>query len=56
MPFGTDLFSRIYDAEGNLTAVTFPDGATRTFDYDAHHLMTAHADGRGNRSVLRYEG
>ena len=29
---GTYLFSRIHDATGNLTALTFPDGATRTFE------------------------
>ena len=51
---GTDLFSRIHDAAGNLTAVTFPDGTTRTFGYDARQLMTAHADPRGNRGVLTY--
>ena len=55
----TDPAGRIttfsHDAEGNLTTVTFPDGATRTFAYDARHLMTAHGDERGNRSVLTYD-
>ena len=37
------------------TAVTFPDGTTRTFGYDARQLMTAHADPRGNRGVLTYD-
>jgi len=52
---GADLFSGIHDAACNLTAVTFPDGATRTFVYDAGHLLTAHTGERGNRSVLTYD-
>ncbi|RKY56172.1 MAG: hypothetical protein DRP96_11545, partial [Candidatus Neomarinimicrobiota bacterium] len=43
------------DEHGDLTAVTFPDGATRAFAYDAEHRMTHNEDGRGNLTTYIYD-
>ncbi|WP_423815664.1 RHS repeat protein [Ralstonia solanacearum species complex bacterium KE056] len=37
-----------YDAVGQLTKVTLPDGSTASFSYDAAHRLTGAADSQGN--------
>jgi YD repeat-containing protein len=37
-----------YDAAGQLTQVTLPDGATLGYSYDAAHRLTGITDGAGN--------
>ena len=37
-----------YDAVGQLTKVTLPDGSTMSFTYDAAHRMTGATDGQDN--------
>ncbi|MCD9227413.1 RHS repeat protein, partial [Ralstonia pseudosolanacearum] len=37
-----------YDAVGQLTKVTLPDGSTVSFTYDGAHRMTGAADSQGN--------
>ena len=37
-----------YDAVGQLTRVTLPDGSTMSFTYDAAHRMTGATDSQGN--------
>lgn len=44
-----------YDAAGNLTRVTYPDGTRITHDYDSRHLMTGHRDESGNTYTNRYD-
>lgn len=36
----------VVDANGDLTSITFPDGSTRTFQYDDRHLMVSQTDQR----------
>ncbi|MCC5809174.1 MAG: RHS repeat protein [Ectothiorhodospiraceae bacterium] len=38
-----------YDAVGNLTGVTLPDGTALSYEYDAAHRLVGIADAAGNR-------
>jgi YD repeat-containing protein len=46
---GNETTSFVYDAAGQLTRVTLPDGARLTYTYDAAHRLTAIADHKGNK-------
>ncbi|MCS0583367.1 DUF6531 domain-containing protein [Massilia pinisoli] len=45
-----------YDAVGNLTGATAPDGSSLTYAYDAAHRLTDVADNAGNRKHLDLDG
>lgn len=45
-----------YDAVGNLTRATAPDGAFVTYTYDAAHRLTDVADNVGNRKHFDLDG
>jgi YD repeat-containing protein len=45
---GNETTSFVYDAAGQLTRVTLPDGARLTYTYDAAHRLTAIQDHKGN--------
>ncbi|MCH7526699.1 MAG: RHS repeat protein, partial [Planctomycetes bacterium] len=45
----------IIDANGDLVSATLPDGAARTFEYDAQHLLVAQTGARGERSEYDYQ-
>ena len=44
-----------HDAQGNLTQVTFPDGATRLFEYDGRNLMISETNERGFTAQRQYD-
>jgi YD repeat-containing protein len=46
---GNESTSFVYDAAGQFTRVTLPDGARLTYTYDAAHRLTAIADHKGNK-------
>ncbi len=46
---GGELTSYTYDAVGQLTQVTLPDGSSLAYSYDAAHRMTGMSDNLGNR-------
>src|SRR5205807_2570064 len=55
----TDLngnsYSYLYDAAGNLSAVTLPGtSAPASYSYDASHLLTGKTDPRGNSTSTVY--
>lgn len=45
---GAEKTSYAYDAAGNLTKVTSPDGSSLTYSYDPAHRLTGIADKLGN--------
>ncbi len=45
---GTELTSLQYDAVGQLTQLTLPDGSQLTYTYDAAHRLTDITDNQGN--------
>ncbi|MDA2925438.1 hypothetical protein MYX65_12470, partial [Acidobacteria bacterium AH-259-L09] len=47
--------SFLHDGKGNLTQVTFPDGATRSFEYDERHLMIREANEGGLTAQRQYD-
>jgi YD repeat-containing protein len=46
---GSETTNFVYDAAGQLTRVTLPDGARLTYTYDAAHRLTAIQDHKGNK-------
>ncbi|MFT7528717.1 MAG: YD repeat-containing protein, partial [Arenicella sp.] len=55
----TDPASRattfVYDDNGNIAQVTFPDQTSKTFGYDHRHLMTTEVDERGHKYERFYD-
>ncbi|MEZ4864465.1 MAG: RHS repeat-associated core domain-containing protein [Caldilineaceae bacterium] len=44
-----------HDDKGNLIKVTFPDGSSKQFGYDIHHLMTTETDERNKTTTRHYD-
>lgn len=53
---GGEVTNYDYDAVGQLTLVTMPDGSTLSYDYDAAHRLTQIEDGLGNRIAYTLDG
>jgi RHS repeat-associated protein len=50
-----NVYKYVYDANGNLSTVTFPSIATpTTYGYDPTHLLTSEQDPRGNTGSTSY--
>lgn len=45
-----------YDAAGNLSTITAPDGSQRTRTYDAAHLNTGESNLTGERRITSFDG
>ena len=52
---GGELTAYEYDAPGQLTQTTLPDGSSLRFSYDAAHRLTGVSDAAGNRIVYTLE-
>ena len=44
----------IYDNDGNLTGVTYPDGSGEMYIYDDKGRLSIHVDREGNKTCLLY--
>mgnify|MGYP000031331898 CR=1 FL=1 len=44
-----------YDAVGNLTSVTYPDGSEETYIYDEQDRLIIHVDASGNKTHRLYD-
>lgn len=53
---GAEASHFAYDDAGQLTRITFPDGAALTWGYDDAHRMTSMKDGAGNGVHMTLDG
>jgi len=53
---GTRVTAYAYDAAGNLTGLTLPDGNQYAYTYDAAHRLVGIQDAQGNRIAYTLDG
>ena len=55
-PTATPTETRVYDAKGNVTSITDPNGATTRLFYDALNRLTARVSPTGTYTAYEYDG